>query len=74
MASQSTAAPMAAAASPGTAVGKTSPWSSQPVPPMPIANAEMKKAKPTITITIRCAAVKYARPNAPISGKRAIPT
>jgi hypothetical protein len=48
---QSTAAPMAAAL-PRTAVGKTLPWISQPVPPTPIAKEVMKKEKPTITRTI----------------------
>src|ERR1035441_7295418 len=40
LAIQSTLAPMAAAR-PRTAVGKTSPWISQPVPPTPIANEVM---------------------------------
>ena len=48
LASQSTLAAMAAAR-PRTAVGKTSPWISQPVPPTPMANEVMKNEKPTIT-------------------------
>ena len=51
LAIQSTLAPMAAAR-PRTAVGKTSPWISQPVPPTPIANEVMKNEKPTITSTV----------------------
>ena len=51
LATQSTAAAIAAAR-PRTDVGKTSPWSSQPVPPTPIANDVMKNEKPTMTTTV----------------------
>ena len=53
-----------AAARPRTAVGKTSPWISQPVPPTPIANDVMKKENPTMTTTVFGMSVRNATPAA----------
>ena len=63
MASQSTQAQMAAAR-PRTAVGKASPWISQPVPPTPTANDVMKNENPTMTTTVFGRSVRNATPAA----------
>ena len=63
LATQSTAAPIAAAR-PRTEVGKTSPWISQPVPPTPIAKEVMKNEKPTMTTTVFGMSVRNATPAA----------
>ena len=72
LASQLTLAAMAAAR-PRTAVGKTSPWISQPVPPTPMANEVMKKENPTITITVSGTPVSHAVAMAATSMKIAMP-
>jgi hypothetical protein len=72
LATQSTAAPIAAAR-PRTDVGKTSPWISQPVPPTPIANEVMKNEKPTMTTTVFGMSVKNATPAAATSMNTAMP-
>src|SRR5260221_3201593 len=59
----STHAPMAAAR-PRPAVGKPSPWISQPDPPTPIANEVMKNEKPTMTTTVFGMPVRNATPAA----------
>ena len=53
-----------AAAWPRTAVGNTSPWSVQPVPPTPTANEAMKKSKPIMMTTSRKVPCVKARPTA----------
>ena len=72
LANQSTLAPIAAAR-PRTAVGKTSPWISQPVPPTPIANEVMKKEKPTMMTQRRGNPVRWATPHAANRMKTAMP-
>ena len=69
---QSTQAAIAAAW-PRTAVGKTSPWSSQPVPPTPIANEAMKKSRPTMMMTSRSVPPRKARPRAAMSADTIMP-
>ena len=72
LASQSTLAPVDAAR-PRTSVGKTSPWSSQPVPPTPIANEAMNPARPIITTTISEVPVKKFSPAAASRAARPMP-
>jgi hypothetical protein len=73
LASQSTAAAMAAAW-PRTAVGNTSPCSVQPTPPTPMANEAMKKSSPIMmTASRQLPAGTTTRPHAATRAKTIMP-
>ena len=72
LASQSTVAPVDAAR-PRTSVGNTSPCSSQPVPPTPMANEAMNAARPIITTTISRGAGEEGQPGRGQQGGQAHP-
>lgn len=62
-----------AAVRPRTALGKTSPWISHPVPPAPIANEVMKNEKPIMATHTLGSPVRCATPSATTRMNTAMP-